>query len=313
VTAEAPARRVLVLGSLNMDLLVQVPRLPAPGETIAGGKLLTAPGGKGANQAVAARRLGATVAMLGRVGDDAFGSRMVEGLLSEGIDVSLIGRSASPTGVALITVDAHGENTIALAPGANAELGPVDLEAAASRIVEAEVCVAQLEVPVDTVAAAFRVARAAGVPTLLNAAPARALPDALLADTTVCILNAGELAHVAGSTSPAGLADDARSLLARGTAAVVVTDGPGDTLALTSDGTVLRVAPPRVEPLDTVGAGDAFVGCLAAVYAGLEPNTLAKAIASANVAGALATQQRGAQPSLPTRAAVFGREAAGRA
>jgi ribokinase len=297
----ARANRVVVVGSLNMDLVVRVPRLPAPGETVTGGDLLTAPGGKGANQATAAQRLGARVALIGRVGADDFGGRLLGGLSADGVDVSAVTRAEAPTGVALITVDAQGENAIALAPGANQTLSSAEVESAWVRLEAAQVCVAQLEVPLDAVATAFHLARSAGVATMLNVAPARALPDALLADTTVCVLNAGELAAVAGD---GGVGADAREragcLLARGVSAVVVTQGADETVAVTVDGGCVRVSPPRVVPVDTVGAGDAFVGCLAAFYSGPTVQALAEVLPWANAAGALATLSPGAQPALPT-------------
>lgn len=298
------AKRVLVVGSLNMDLLVHVPRLPARGETVVGGGLLAAPGGKGANQAVAARRLGAEVALLGHVGADAFGTTLVDGLAAEGVDVALVQRVGVPTGVALITVDASGENTIALAPGANRHLSRADAHTASEWIASADVCLGQLEVPLKVVGEVFGLARAAGVTTILNAAPAAALPASLLRHTSVCILNTVELDRVSndrggGATS---LAACARRLLDDGVAVVVVTQGAQPTLAVTAAGEQIEVAPPRVEPVDTVGAGDAFVGTFAALCGALSGEALWATLQWANAAGALATQRRGAQPSLPTRA-----------
>lgn len=287
-----------------MDLVVRVPRFPAPGETVTGEDLLTAPGGKGANQAVAARRLGAEVALLGRVGEDAFGTALVNGLAAEGVEVALVERVSAPTGVALITVDAAGENTIALAPGANRRLARADAHTARDRIATADVCVGQLEVPTEVVAEVFGLARSAGVTTILNVAPAAALPADLLRHTTVCILNAVELDRVLGSHGggATSLGERARRLLDDGVSVVVVTQGAHPTLAVTTAGERLEVAPPRVEPVDTVGAGDAFVGAFAALGGELAGAALLATLQWANVAGALATQQPGAQPSLPTRA-----------
>jgi ribokinase len=303
----ATGNRVVVVGSLNMDLIVRVPRLPAPGETVAGGDLLTAPGGKGANQATAAQRLGGSVGLIGRVGDDAFATSLLAGLAAARVDVADVSRAEVPTGVALIMVDAQGENTIALAPGANDTLSSGDVESARERIEQADVCVAQLEVPLDAIATAFRVARSAGAATVLNVAPARALPEPLLAQTTVCVLNTGELTAVSGASAlAADVRERASSLLARGVSAVVVTQGAQDTVAVTADGACLRVTPPRVTPVDTVGAGDAFVGCFAAFYRGLAVEALTDVLHWANAAGALSTLAQGAQSSLPTRQHLMG-------
>lgn len=301
------ANRVAVIGSINMDLVIRVPFLPVPGETVIGESLLTAAGGKGANQAVAARRAGSDVAMIGRVGRDAFGDQLLAGLRSEDIDVSGVGRDRLPTGVALITVDGNGENTIAVASGANRNLLPADLLAGEVALRKSDLCVAQLEIPVETALEAFRRARELGLVTLLNVAPAVPVPPELWTETIVAVLNEGELGLAVGvpeGGTDVDLVDKARVLAARGPQVVIVTRGGDETLVLSADGTLLRVPPPEVQVVDTVGAGDAFVGMLAATYDGQSPDALHRAVAAANAAGALATTRLGAQSSLPSRAEV---------
>lgn len=303
--------RVVVVGSLNMDLVVHVPRLPAAGETVVGTDFVRAHGGKGSNQAVAARRMAADVRLVGRVGADAFGDELIAALTAEGIDMKSVQRAERPTGVALITVDERGENTIAVAAGANAALRPSDVDQAA--IAAADVCIAQLEVPTDTVLAAFRDARANGITTLLNAAPARAdLPVDLWRVTTVCVVNVGELAMIEANPEGDGPESGGRDevvaragrLLERGPRVVIVTRGADETLLLTAGHAARWSTPPRVTAVDTVGAGDAFVGTLAANLTDLTLEGLARAVAIANAAGALAATRRGAQPSLPRREEV---------
>lgn len=295
---------VAVVGSLNLDLVVPVPRHPRPGETVLGGDLVEHPGGKGGNQAVAAARLGGRgrVAMVGRVGADAAGERLRAALAAEGVDVSRV-RSAEgrPSGRALVAVDERtGENTIIVSPGANAALLPQDVAAEGALLRDAVVTVLQQEVPADTVEAA---ARLAGGTVLLNPAPARPLTehlrDGLLPMVDVLVPNRGELGVLVGEELPDlhAVADAARRL--RGPAAVVVTLG-ADGALLCEDGAVLLVPPHPVRPVDTTAAGDAFCGALAVCLAERLP--LHEAVRLANTAAALATTRPGAQPSLPTRA-----------
>jgi len=289
---------VCVLGSINMDLVVRTPRLPEAGETILGGPFLTSPGGKGANQAVAAARMGTAVAMIGCVGADAYGAQMCDVLAGEGVDVSNIRQRAdAATGVALITVDdAHGENTIVVAGGANLILEPADVIGARAAIETADVLLMQLEIPVETVAHGIGIARGAGVRILLNAAPAAKLPDDLLAGADVLIVNRGEATLLAGADVKDDPAEIAARLAATGAAAVVITLGAEGALLCDGSG-VRRIPTAKVEPVDTVGAGDAFAGALAAALArGAE---LDEAVRLASAAGALATTRRGAIPSLP--------------
>lgn len=293
--------RVCIVGSINMDLVVRTPRLPAPGQTLMGGPFARFPGGKGANQAVAASKAGARVAMIGAVGDDEHGSAMTRTLADHGVDVSRVSaRSNTPTGVALITVDQAGENTIIVAPGANAAVSPAAVESAADAIRGADVLLAQLEVPLDAVAEAATIARGSNTRVMLNAAPAQPLLPDLLALLDVLIVNRGEAALIAGRGSDEEPEALAKSLQELGVPEIVITLG-GDG-ALHAGARTTRVAAFPVEPIDTVGAGDAFAGAFAAAIAEKMPTEVALRFAAA--AGALATTKQGAIPSLPTRAEI---------
>jgi ribokinase len=292
--------RVVVVGSANTDFVVRVPRLPTPGETVLGGAFATAAGGKGANQAVAAARLGAAVTFVARLGRDAWGDAALAGYAAEGIECHHLTRDeAHASGVALIVVDARGENLIAVAPGANAALRPGHVAAAEAAIREADVLLAQLEVPLETVAAAVALARRHGVRVVLNPAPAQPLPDTLVAGV-VLTPNETEAARLLGEgvgPEPNRSAEAAAGrLLARGAEAVVVTLGARGALVATAAGS--RPVPGfRVEAVDTTAAGDAFNGALAAALARGE--ALEAAVREACAAGAVAATRAGAQPSLP--------------
>ncbi|USN98665.1 MAG: ribokinase [Phycisphaeraceae bacterium] len=292
---------LVVLGSMNADLVVRSPRLPAPGETLLAGAFETHPGGKGANQAVAAARAGATVRMLGARGDDANGALLARTLADNGVDTGgVLVRPDAPTGVALITVDeTTAENTIIVAAGANMTITRADVESAAATFDGAGVLLMQLEVPIEAVAAAAQFAKARGVRVILNAAPApergNSLPVDLLRSLDLLIVNRTEAAIIAGGD--ADPADLARLLLELGPAAVCVTLGPDG--AVLADGSGVRTIPAfPADPIDTVGAGDAFAGALAAALAGGLP--LDEAARRGAAAGALATTRRGAIPSLPS-------------
>lgn len=293
--------RLIVIGGLNMDLIVRVPRLPRPGETISGGPFRRVPGGKGANQAVAAARLGAEVGLVGRVGRDAFGRELTRALRAEGIRTNLVRAATEPTGVALIVVDEAGENSIAVASGANRLLRPTDLPA--DLRAAGDVLVAPLENPLETQAHALRAARAAGVRTVLNTAPAQPLPAALLANADVLIANEHELAVLLGrpNVPPGAEAEAARALRASAEQVVVVTLGERGALAVRGDSTVEQPAF-AVEIVDTTAAGDAFVAAFAHAY--WPGEHLAVALRRACAAGALTCTRPGAQPALPTAAAV---------
>lgn len=284
------AARVAVVGSINMDLVVSTERLPEPGETILGNDFQRFGGGKGANQALAAARMGAAVALVGKVGTDEAGRALVGDLLRAGVDISRIGRADGPTGTAVITVDAGGTNTIVVVPAANARLTPADVEAAREAIVGSTAVLAQLEVPMETVVAAARVARAAGVPFFLNPSPMQPLPDDLLDGLAFLVVNETELAALTDGTG-----DPAR-VFAKGVQQVVLTLGERGARLIDPAGS-REVAPYRVPSIDTTAAGDAFLGALAATYA---ERGLDAALDLASAAGALATTRMGAQPSLPT-------------
>lgn len=288
---------IVVVGSLNHDLTVVTPRLPRPGETVLGTRHYSDNGGKGANQAVAAARLGVDVALVGRVGDDAHGAALRSALANEGIDTAGITVDPeAPTGLAVITVDKTAENTIVVSPGANAQVGPADIDKHRDLIADAAVSLAQLEVPVPAVLAAS--AASTGI-FCLNPAPAIDLPPTLLGRVDVLIPNRGELAALAGVAEPAST-DEVVAAVARLEldAAVVVTLG-ADGALLVVDGEATHIPAPVVDAVDPTGAGDAFCGALAhALSQGLD---LGSATKRAVVAGALATTRPGAQAALPVR------------
>jgi ribokinase len=294
------APRVLVVGSANIDYVVSAPRLPAPGETVTGGTLLITHGGKGANQAVAARRLGAEVRFIGCVGDDAAGRAIRDSLAAEGIGVDGLSCTAeAATGTALIVVDPAGRNQIAVAPGANHRVTEAMVAARGDDLAWADVVVSPLELPPPTVAWALRAAKARGALTVFNPAPVQPLPDEVWPHVDYLTPNEGEAARLTGGLTDPELA--ARALLARGVRTVAVTLGAQGVIACHGDA-VLRVPAPVVATIDTTGAGDSFNGALAVALSG--GRDLAEALRFACAAGAIACTRRGAQPSLPTRAEV---------
>ena len=296
--------RVLVIGSANVDFVVHVERLPAPGETVSEGTLLVNHGGKGANQAVAARRLGADVRFLACVGEDASGAEIRAGLAAEGIDVGgVLTTSEAATGAALIVVDARGRNQIAVAPGANRRLPPAAVEGRAADFEWAEVVLCQLETPMETVARALEMARARGRLTILNPAPVRELDSTIWPLVDYLTPNEGEAARLSAQPvdGVAAAARAARVLVERGAGTVVVTLGESGLVACGPAGE-LRVPAFPVTAVDTTAAGDCFNAALAVGLA--EGAVVPAALRFAAAAAALACTRRGARPSLPARAAV---------
>lgn len=296
--------RVLVVGSANVDYTVQAPRLPRPGETVSGGSLLVNHGGKGANQALAARRLGAEVRLLAAVGDDAAGRAVREALAAQGVDVKgVVTTSSAATGTALIVVDAEGRNQIVVAPGANRMLSVEHVSARAEDFAWAQLVMCQLEIPLPTARWALETARSRGATTILNPAP---VPDTQLEFLGLvdCLTpNAGEAERLSGARvgDSESAARAAAILRSRGVGTVVVTLGEGGALARTAD-EVLHVPAVSVEAVDTTAAGDAFNGALAVALGDGRP--LSQALRFANTAAALTCTRRGAQASLPTREEV---------
>jgi len=291
-------KRIVVVGSLNMDLVVRAPRHPQPGETLIGGDFQTFPGGKGANQAVAAARLGAQVRMIGRVGGDAFGEALLQTVRQDGVDTTFIRRDEqAATGVALITLDAAGQNTIVVAPGANMRVTRQDIEEAEAAFEGADLLLMQLECPLEAVQAAAQMAHRHGLPVVLNPAPARPLPADLLAQTDYLLPNQPELRLLADGEADVPRA--AARLLAQGVRNLVVTLGEEGALLVTG-GSQEHLPAFRVPVVDTVAAGDAFAGAFCVALA--EGKPLREAVLWGNAAGAIAVTRPGAQPSMPNRA-----------
>lgn len=294
--------RVTVVGSLNMDLVARALRLPRPGETVIGNDFYTVPGGKGANQAVVASRLGAKVSMVGHVGNDVFAKALLENLAAAGVAHTFVTRDAeAATGVALIVVDGAGQNSIVVTSGANMHLSPAHVKTAEAAIAAADVLLLQLESPLDAVAKAAQMAHTHGVTVILNPAPARRLPATLLSLVDVLIPNESEAALLTGLPVGNRVEAAARALWKLGVGTVILTLGERGAL-LTQSGETKLFPAFEVTPVDTTAAGDAFVGGFAVALA--EGKPLAEAVRWGNAVGALATTKLGAQPSLPTRQAL---------
>ena len=293
------ASRIVVVGSANTDLVVQADRLPRPGETVLGGNLITSQGGKGANQAVAAARLGAEVTFVARIGGDGFGAETREALMAEGLDLQYLAEDPdTPSGVAMIVIGPDGQNLIAVAPGANRHLSEGDVMAARDAFAGAKVVLIELETPVEAALAAARLGREVGATVVLNPAPApvEALPNALYEAVDFLTPNEIEASVLSGESSPERAA---RTLLKRGPRTVIVTLGEGGALVADRSGSV-QIPGFRVEALDTTAAGDAFNGGLAVALG--RGDTLENAVRYAHAIAALTVTRLGAQPSLPTLA-----------
>ncbi len=292
---------LVIVGSVNMDLVLGCQHLPAPGETVVGRDFRVLPGGKGANQAVAAARLGAAVEFVGCVGDDPFGAQAAAALRAEGITLTHLHRVVGvATGVAIVLVEESGQNSIALGPGANHALSIEHIDAASDSIAAAGMLVCQFESPLAAVQRAIGIAFAADVPVLLNPAPAQPLPDALLAMVSLLVPNEGEAAALAGAMGVTGSADDgatsASALRKRGSRTVIVTLGAKGVL-LADEGGCVQYPAYAARALDTTGAGDAFVGALAAAL--LQGHELPAAIDFAQRAAAFSVEHHGAQAAMP--------------
>jgi len=292
-----------------MDLVVHAERLPARGETLLGGAFATFAGGKGANQAVAAARLGASVAMLGCVGRDEFGSQLRNGLEQERIDTTHLHTiDGVSSGIASITVASDGANTIVVSPGANAALAPAHIDAAQRVIETADMLICQLEVPLETVWSAISVAARLGTPVLLNPAPAQPLPDTVFAKIHFLVLNETEASLLTDVfvDGPSSAREAATRLRAKGVATVIVTLGAEGVWYSTAQGEG-HLPAPRVDAIDTTAAGDTFVGGFAAER--VRGASIAEAIAFGQRAAALSVTRQGAQASIPTHAEVLAQPA----
>jgi ribokinase len=293
---------ILVVGSINMDMVVRAPRMPAPGETILGSRFVTSPGGKGANQAVSAARLGAQVTMVGRVGEDDFGRTLLGNLREEGIDCThVLPTPDAATGVAMILVDAVGENAIVVAGGANRQLTPDDIYPRRELFEAADAVLLQLELPLPTVRAAIDLARRDGCKVILDPAPAPRRLPAELCRVDVISPNISEAEIITGTKA----GDDERAdriiaadLIARGAKAAVLKLAARGALVVAADGQMARVPAYKVDIVDTTAAGDAFTAALAVGLA--EGRDLPGAAKFANAAGALACTKLGAQSAMPT-------------
>jgi ribokinase len=290
--------KIVVVGSANADLMIATAELPKPGETVRGHDFLVAPGGKGANQATAAARLGGDVGFIGSIGDDDFGKSLKASLLDSGVHTTHLHVRPSSTGVALVVSETSGENSIVVAAGANEFLLPADIDAATDEIAKASIVLCQFESPVATIEHLIEVAKKCGVAVLLNPAPARPVTDAMLNGIRFLVPNRHELADLTGlPTGTIGDVEDAaKALLGRGVQTVITTLGREGVLRATVDGA--RVIPaPIVQAVDTTGAGDTFVGAFAAEWC--RTSDVDAAVVFAQRAAVYSVTRRGAQASMP--------------
>lgn len=295
--------KIVVVGSSNTDMILKLERIPKPGETILGGEFVTAAGGKGANQAVAAAKAGGAVTFIARVGQDMFGQQAVAGFIESGINVDHVQRDKTASGVALIFVAKDGENSIGVGSGANARLMPADVKKAKSAFLSASAVVMQLETPLETVQAAAELADARKTTVILNPAPAQKLPDALLKKISILTPNETEAEILTGIkiTNEPSCAKAADALLRKGVKTVIITLGSRGSYIATA--TSKQLVPGfKVKAVDTTAAGDTFNGALAVALA--EGKSMYDAVRFANAAGAISVTRMGAQPSAPTRSEI---------
>jgi len=293
--------RIMVIGSLNMDLVVISPRHPQIGETILGNSFATYPGGKGANQAIAAARLGASVQMVGSIGQDGFGQDLHNNLMANNVDCRyLIVSAGVSSGTALITVDQQGRNTIIVVPGANHHLLPQDIENIEDAMSETGLVVLQMEIPLETVWESILLARKHAVPVLLNPAPANPIPDEILDGLDYLIPNESELGLLTGMPTATlmEIKQASQVLLTKGVKRVILTRGEQGCFYLDHEKEIVLPAF-QVQPVDTTAAGDAFIGGFASSL--MTTDSIHTALKTGSAAGALAATKAGAQTSLPSR------------
>ena len=299
------SKKILVVGSSNTDMVIQTPHFPAPGETILGGRFLMNAGGKGANQAVAAARLGGMVTFVGKIGDDIFGKQAVQQLKDEGINVDFVAVDPeNPSGVALITVDKKGENSIVVAPGSNGTLSSADFDKAIVELDDSEFVLMQLEIPIPTVEHIARMASKKQKKVVLNPAPAAVLTDELLQNLYIITPNETEAELLTGIkvTDEQSALKAALVLNEKGVELVIITMGAAGAFLL-SNGKSEIISAPKVEAVDTTAAGDTFNGAL--VVALSEGKTIQESIAFANKAAAISVTRIGAQSSVPYRKEIL--------
>jgi len=296
--------KILIIGSSNTDMVAKTAHLPAPGETVLGGNFIMAPGGKGANQAVAAARLGGNITFIAKLGNDIFGKQAISQYEKEGIDTKyIVTDPANPSGIALITVDANGENCIVVASGANAHLKPEDIRPAEKEMENASCILMQLEIPLETVQYVTRKAVEKNIPVILNPAPAQSLPDQLLQHIHILTPNQKEAEMLTGIpvVDKASAEAAAKALATKGARIVIITLGKSGALIL-DQGQIEWVPAPEVTAVDTTAAGDVFCGSLAVALS--ENNSIKDSVTFACAAAALSVTKMGAQTSAPTRGEV---------
>jgi ribokinase len=290
--------KIVVIGSSNTDMVIKVPHLPGAGETVLGGEFHVINGGKGANQAIAAARAGGEVVFLASIGNDSFGSKSLEILKKEGIDISRIRiQEQEPSGVAMINVSDSGENSISVAPGANSYLLPEDIEEAESVIRAADIVLMQLEIPLETVYTSIRIAHESHIPVILNPAPARKLDFEMLKLVSVITPNKNEMAVIASSKNDrTGYEEFIEELKGKGLNTIIVTMGE-EGVIFSSNGQIKHQAGNKVEAVDTTAAGDTFNGYLAVSLA--EGKPMEEAVRMANRAASISVTRLGASTSIP--------------